>query len=845
MLTSAIKILPMPAQPKSSASTSAAAPISTQAQTTSKRTPLPTHAEVVIIGGGVVGCSILFHLAKKGCKDAVLLERDELTSGSSWHAAGQIHTISSDPNISKLQGYTINLYAELEKLSGQSVGHHQTGGFYLASSPARLDYLKQERSKARTMGLDQEFVTLQEVARMHPLIEPKHYLGALYDPLDGHIDPSGVTYAYAKAAKVLGANWHCRTPVLQTRPRNDGSWDVHTADGAIHAQFVVNAAGLWAREVGHLAGLNLPVQPMEHHYLITESIAEIAHAERELPCGIDYEANLYFRQEQHGLLLGTYESTATPWRMHGTPPDFGHELLAPDLERVSQRLELAFERIPALAKAGIKNVVNGPFTFGPDGNPLIGPVPGMKNYWVAVGVMAGFCQAGGVGLCLAEWMLDGEPPVDVWAMDIARFGDFATHQYGAIKAAENYTRRFLINYPNEELPLARKQKTTALYDRLSEQGAVMGASFGLEHVLWYADSRQNAHETPTLRRSNAFAAVANEVAAVREAVGAVEIANFAQHEFSGPQAAAFLDKMLPGKLPRCGRLALMPMLTPKGRLYGDFSVARLTDHSFMLIGAGAAQEMHRRWFEAHLPPGEGVQYRNASDAYHGMALSGPRARQLLSRITQLDVSNQAFPFCAIRRASVGGIPALVARLSFAGELGYEIYCAPHYQLKLFEAMQAAGEDLGLRLYGARAMMSLRLEKSWGVWSLDYRPDFNARQAGLTKFIDFDKATDFIGCQAVRAQQCAGLDKSLVTLVIDTKEIDVSHDEAIFHNRECVGAVTSGGYAHHCRRSVALGYVPAELATEGRQFEVEILGEYYPATLTAQPLYDPAGSKMRG
>lgn len=804
---------------------------------------LPAHTRVAIIGGGVVGCSILFHLAKKGWKDVLLLERAELTSGSSWHAAGQIHTISSDPNISKLQGYTINLYPELEKLSGQSVGHHQTGGFYLASTQQRLDYLKQERSKARYLGLDQEFISPQEVARMHPLIEPKHYLGALYDPLDGHIDPSGVTYAYAKAAKALGANWHCNTPVTATLQRADGSWDVRTPHGTVHAECIVNAAGLWAREVGHLAGLTLPVQPMEHHYLITESIAEIESASRELPCGIDYESNLYFRQEQNGLLLGTYEPNATPWMVDATPQNFGHELLEPQLERVSERLDLAFERIPALARAGIKNVINGPFSFGPDGNPMIGPVPGTKNYWAAVGVMAGFCQAGGVGLCLAEWMVEGEPAVDVWAMDIARFGEFATHEYGAVKAAENYTRRFLISYPNEELPLGRRCKTTSLHDRMLERGAVMGASFGLEHVLWHAGAKQNAHETPTLRRSNAFPFVAEEVRAVRERVGAIEIANFAQHEFRGAGARAFLDTLLAAKLPQPGRLALTPMLSASGRLRGDLSVACVDDETFLLIGSGAAQEMHRRWFESHLHGARDVHYRNASDEYHGIGIAGPNARELLSRITREDVSNDALRFRDVRRMAVGGVPALLARVSFSGELGYEIYCAPAYHLKLFEQIETAGADLGLRGYGARALLSLRLEKNWGVWTLDYRADNTAREAGLDMFIDFAKK-DFTGRDAALAEKQNGAPRKLVTLAVDTADIDACGDEAIFHNGECAGYVTSGGYAHHCKQSIALGYVPTELARDGESFAVEMLGEMHPAKLQARPLYDPAGKKMR-
>ncbi len=806
-------------------------------------TPLPSHARVVIIGGGVVGCSILFHLAKLGWRDVVLLERGALACGSSWHAAGMIHTISSDPNISKLQGYTIELYAEVEQLSGQSVGHQQTGGFYLASTPERLDYLKQERSKARYMGLEQEFVSLREVAEMHPLIEPKHYLGALYDPLDGHIDPSGVTLAYARAAQALGASYHCDTPVQTTRQRADGSWDVGTARGRVNAQILVNAAGLWAREVGHLAGVNLPVAPMEHQYLITEPIAEIERATTTLPCGVDYESNLYFRQQGDGLLLGTYEPQARPWMPAATPQDFGQELLPSDLDRIAGQLQLAFERIPALARAGIKNVVCGPFTFGPDGNPMIGPVPGMKNYWAAVGVMAGFCQAGGVGLCLAQWMIDGEPAVDVAAMDIARFGAYATHEYGAIKAAENYTRRFQISYPNEELPLGRPQKTTALYDRLRAQGAVMGVSFGLEHMLWGADSAADAVEIPTLRRANSFAAVAAEVRAVRTAVGAVEIANFAQHEFSGPGAAAFLDHMLAAKLPPVGRLALTPMLTPKGRLYGDLSVARLGHQRFMLFGSGAAQEMHRRWFEQHLPADGSVRYRHASDDYHGIAIAGPQSRQLLTRITRLDVSTEAFPFRAIRAVAVGGIPALLARISFSGELGYEIYCAPPYQLKLYQSICAASEDLGLRMYGARALMSLRLEKNWGAWGLDYRPDFTAEEAGLSHFIDFNKA-DFIGRAAAFEARRHGAAKTLVALSVQADDADAHRDEAIFHNGECIGFVTSGGYAHHCQLSLALGYVPTELASHGAQFEVEMLGELRPARLLAKPPYDPTGDKMR-
>lgn len=803
---------------------------------------METQARVVIIGGGVVGCSILFHLAKLGWTDSVLLERSELTSGSSWHAAGQIHTISSDPNISRLQGYTINLYKELEALSGQSVGLHSTGGFYLASNKDWYDYLKRERSKARYMGLDQEFISLKEVAELHPLIDPKRYIAALWDPLDGDVDPSGVTYAYAKAAKRLGASFHTHSAVIETNQRADGSWDVVTEKGNIHAEHIVNAGGLWAREVGHLSGLNLPVQPMEHHYLITETIPQIAEREERLPAGIDYEGNMYFRQEGQGMLLGTYEPVATPWSVSGTPQNFGHELLEPQLDHIAERLALGFERIPALAEAGIKDMINGPFTFGPDGNPMIGPVPGMRNYWAAVGVMAGFCQAGGVGKCLAEWMIDGEPEIDVWAMDIARFGDYASPDYGTIKSTENYERRFILTFPNETLPRGRCQRTTSIYDRLSAKGAVWGDGFGLEHALWFADGPEDAHEEPTFERSRAHQYVAREVAAVRAHVGMVEIANFAKHSIVGPDARRFLDWVMAGRVPAPGRISLSPMLTPKGKLYGDLTIACMSENEFLIFGSGAAQEMHRRWFESHLE-GYDLVYRNESRRYHGIGLAGPKARELLSRICRDDVSDAGLKFRDIRRTFVAGVPAILTRLSFSGELGFEIYVEPEYQLKLYQTLLSNGEDLGLAHYGARALMSMRLEKSWGVWTLDFRPDFTAAESGLDAFVNWDK--EFIGKSAAVVERDNGVQKKLVCMTVETTDIDVSNDEAILKDGQCVGYVTSGGYAHHVQQSMAMGYVPTALALEGTELSVEINGELFAARIITQPLYDPSGERMRG
>jgi dimethylglycine dehydrogenase len=806
---------------------------------------LPSHAKVVVIGGGVVGCSILFHLAKFGWKDVVLLERDELTSGSSWHAAGQIHTISSDPNISRLQSYTIDLYKEIEETSGHSVGLHITGGFYAASTKEWYDYLKRERSKARYMGLHQEFISPKELAERHPLIDPKHYYAALWDDQDGDLDPSGATYAFAKSARVHGAQYFTHCGVTAMRQRPDGSWDLTTPKGTINAEQVVNCGGLWAREVGQMSGVHLPVQPMEHHYLITEAIPEIAERMKQgeagrLPAGIDYEANIYFRQERQGMLLGTYEPKGTPWKVEGTPWDFGHELLQPDLDRVADRLEMSFERIPAIGNAGIKDIINGPFTFGPDGNPMIGPVPGMRNYWVAVGVMAGFCQGGGVGLTMAEWMIDGEPSIDVWAMDVARFGEFATPDWGTVKSTENYERRFVMTFPNETLPKGRMQKTTALYDRLVAKGARMGQGFGLENALWFADGPEDAHEEPSFERNRSHDYVAREVRAVQEAVGGIEIANFSKHEFKGPGARAWLDRVLAGYVPKPGRLALTPMLTPKGRLYGDLTVACLAEDHFMLFGSGAMQEAHRRWFEKDLP--EGVSYANVSDDWHGIALSGPKSRDLLQRLTREDVSAEELKFRDLRQCFVAGVPVILNRISFSGELGFEIYCRPQYLLRLAEAVEAAGADLGYRWYGARALMSLRLEKGWGVWTLEFRPDFNAVESGMDAFINWKK--DFVGKEATLAAKEAGAKRQLVTMVIDVDGIDVSGDEAILRDGEAVGYVSSGGYAHRVGRSMAMGYVGSEHAAAGTRLQVEILGQIYGAEVLGAPVYDANGANMR-
>ena len=803
---------------------------------------MKSHARVAVVGGGVVGASVLYHLARAGWTDIVLIERDELTSGSTWHAAGGMHTLNGDPNVAKLQKYTIELYREIEEASGQSCSIHITAGVDLAGTPERMDFLKLACGRARYLGLGMEMISVDEAARLFPLMDKRHFVGALYNPLEGHVDPAGVTQAYAKAARKLGAEVYRFTRVTDTRPRPDGSWEVVTDKGKLMAEHVVNAAGLWAREVGRFAGLELPVLAMEHQYVVTGEIPEVVASPKEVLHAIDFEGEIYMRQEGRGMLIGTYEKAGVPWAPRETPWNFAHELLPPDLERIAESLEVGFRHFPALERAGIKRVVNGPFTFAPDGNPVIGPIRGLTNYWVACGVMAGFSQGGGVGLALSNWMVHGDPGFDVSAMDVARFGDWATIGYTNAKVRENYSRRFRIRFPNEELPAARPLRMTPIYDRLAAKGAVFGAAFGLEHALWFAPPGSEAREDITYRRSNAHGPVGEECRAVRNAVGLIETSNFAKYEVTGAGAGAWLERTLANKLPREGRLTLSPMLNEEGKLIGDFTVANAGRGRFFVFGSGIAEQYHLRWFESRLPS-SGVAIRALRTELLGLGLAGPKAREMLSRLTGDDVSNAALPFLSFRPMEVAALPAHVGRISFTGELGYEVWVPADCEIALYDAIVAAGADLGLKHFGARTLNALRLEKSFGNWAREYRPIYTTAEAGLERFVDVSKP-DFIGRDAVLRDRAKGPTRRLVTFVVDAGDADAIGDEPVWHDGKVVGWITSGGYGHCVGKSIALGYIPAALASAAAGFEIEILGERRGALIAPQPLYDPAGERMR-
>jgi dimethylglycine dehydrogenase len=802
---------------------------------------MKSHAKVVVIGGGVVGASVLYHLTKAGWKDVLLIERAELTSGSTWHAAGGMHTVNGDPNVAKLQQYTIQLYKEIEAISGQSCGVHVTGGIMLAGTRERLDWLKMAKARGRYLGMDLEIISVDEAAKLFPLMDKKHFTGAMYDPIEGHVDPYGVTHAYAKSAQIGGADIVRHTRVTDLQPRADGTWDVITDHGNVQAEHVVNAAGLWAREVGRLVGIELPVLAMEHQYLITGDMPELVGKPEQLHA-IDFEGEIYIRQERGGMLMGTYERAGVPWSAVTTPWDFGQDLLPNDLERIAPSLEVGFEHFPSLERAGIKKVVNGPFTFAPDGNPLIGPVRGLKNFWVACGVMAGFSQGGGVGLALSRWMVDGDPGADVWGMDVARYGDWTTLAYTNAKVRENYSRRFSIRFPNEELPAARPLRTTPIYEKLNASHAVFGDYCGLEHPLWFAPTAAEAVDQVSFRRSNAHPHIALECTTVRDAVGLLEISNYGKFEVRGPGAADWLSRIMANRIPKVGRIMLTPMLNDRGKLIGDFTMCRLSPDHFFLVGTYAAEVYYMRWFERHLPP-TGVTVRPCAMEYVGLSIAGPKSRALLQSLVRDDLASSAFPFMSFRRMEVGMIPAYVGRVSFTGQLGYEMWVTTDYQRALYDSLRKAGRELGLGEFGGRALNSMRVEKLFGTWAREYRPIYGPFEAGLGRFIDLQKG-DFIGRSAAAEEKDGGGSLRLIGFKVDATDADALGDEPIWHEGCVVGWVTSGAFGHRVGASLALGYVPAAVASADSGFEIEIIGERHRGIRLTGPAFDPSGALMR-
>jgi dimethylglycine dehydrogenase len=799
--------------------------------------------QVVVIGGGIVGCSVLYHLTLRGLTDVVLLEREELTAGSSWHAAGGFHAINADTRVAALQLYTIGLYPQVEQESGREIGLKMSGGLELAGTPERWQWLSQELAWLRAQGHDDAYlVTPERAAEMVPIIDPAGLHGALFDPDEGNLDPNGATYAYASAARNRGAEVVEHNRVLDLRRQPNGEWLVQTEHGPISAEHVVNAGGLWARRVGRMVGVDHPLVPMPHHYLVTDDVPEVAAIEGLMPAVTDLEGFTYLQREGNGVLLGVYEQHPRHWKVEGAEWDYGRDLFPEELDRIMPELSIGFARFPVLQETGIKRWVNGAFTFTPDGNPLVGPVVGLPGYWAACGVMAGFSQGAGIGLALANWIADGDPGYDVFGMDVARFGDYASNdRYLRATTAQFYARRFVMAYPNEELPAGRPLKTTPCYDMFERLGARYTVNWGLEVPLYLAPSVDFV-EHDTLGRSNAEPIVGEEVAAVRTAAGAYEIAQYARYEVAGPDAEAWLDHLLAGRMPATGRIRLSPMLSPAGRLMGDLSIARLDDDRFWLTGSYYLQAWHERWFRQHLPDA-GVRITNITDDWMGFSLSGPSARAILGDLTNHDISDEGFRMFAVRQMDVGSAQAVVGRIGLTGEVGYEIVVGTPQHRTLWTELAEAGSPHGLRAIGDRAIDSLRLEKGYGIWNAEFRQDGTPGMTGLDRFVAFDKG-DFVGAAAARRERDDGAPKRLVLMEVDSEDADAAKDDGIWVGDRLVGEITSGAYGHTAAMSLAFGMLDAKAAVDAPELTVYVIGCPRAARILPEIPYDPAGARMR-
>lgn len=798
---------------------------------------LPTRARVVVIGGGIVGCSVLYHLARRGWRDVVLLERGELTSGSTWHAAGNTPHFSTSLNISRIHRYGTELYQRLEAETGQGVGFHLTGSLRLASVPDRMDEYRFHRAKARTIGLPFELVGPDEIRRLHPLVATDGVLGAAWNPEDGHVDPSMATQALAKGARDAGAAVLRRTRVTGLR-RDKDAWRVATEQGDVVAEIVVNAAGTWAREIGRMCGLDLPVVPIEHQYIVFDAMPEVAALGRELPILREVDVSYYLRQERQGMLLGPYERQATPFGERGIPANFGADLLPPDLDRLETIIQGAFRRMPALERAGMKRVVNGPITYTPDGNALLGPAPGRPNLYLACGFSFGITQAGGAGKWLADLIVDGAPEFDLFELDPRRYGRYATLDWTIERCKDIYADEYAVAYPYLERPVGRRARTSPVHDRLAARGAVFGTRNGWERPQWFAERGEDAADRPSFRRTNWFGAMRREARMVRGRGGLLDLSSFSKYEVSGPDAPALLDRLVANRLPaKRGGIALAHALTPAGGIRSEWTVTRLGEHSFFVVSAAAAELYDLDWIEQHRRPQELVAVDNVTAAWGCLVLAGPRSRDVLSRLTKDDLS---FPWRTMRDIVVAGVPCRALRLNYVGELGWELFHPVGRQAELYEALTREG----LGDFGFRAMDSLRLEKGYRGWGSDINTEVTPWEAGFDRFVALDKG-DFVGRAALVRQRENGVRKRVVTLEVDAADTDARGNEPVLAGDAVVGITTSGGYGAWIEKSLALAYVDADRARPGTALAVELMGERRSARVIDDCPFDPENKRLRG
>ena len=802
---------------------------------------MKSHAQAVVIGGGLIGCSILYHLTKLGWKDVVLLERDELTSGSTWHAAAGIHGLHDNNNITRIQNYTMNLYKELETLTGQGCGIFQPGSLYLAQTENREHQLRLQEAKAKYYGLNFHEISRNEAERLHPLVDFDGVRTIMYEPDGGNVDPSGVTNAYANGARQNGAEIYRFTPVTGTEQLSDKSWLIKTDKGNIKTEVVINAAGLWGREVGKMAGLDLPLLPAEHQYFVTETIPEIESIGRRLPSIADRDGEYYLRQEGNGLLVGAYEKDVKLWAELETPSGFGHELFPDDLDRIEENVLRAISRVPVLGGAGIKRVINGPMIWSPDSNALFGPVPELDGYYLCNGIIPGFSQSGGLGELLAEWIITGEPHLDIFSWDLARFGTWADKKFTKSRVKDQYSNRFAIHFPNEERSAGRPVRTRPAYSTQKELGAVFGLNYGWEHPLWFS-KEPNTVDSNGFTRQNWHEPVGIECNMLRNSVGVIDISNFAKYLVSGDGSESWLNSIFANRMPKnIGRSCLTPLIGKRGGIAGDFTVTHLEKDKFLIIGSGMAERYHSRYFKSVPLPGN-VSFESITEKMCGFNVAGPKSREMLSRLSNADFSTELFPFMTAKRINLLGLSVIAVRVSFTGDLGWELYCDTVDQVELYNSLVTIAKELNGGPIGSRALMSLRIEKGYGSWSREYSPEYWPQEVGLSKLIKLDK--DFLNKEAyIKIKDKKPREMLRIIEVVDAKIADATGGEPIFSmDGAPIGRVTSGAYCAGVGKSLALVFIKSSI--KDVEMHVMILGKPHLAKLLDEPPFDPKGLKLR-
>ncbi len=811
---------------------------------------MKTEARVVVIGGGVVGVSALYHLAKKGWgEDAVLLEKAELTSGSTWHAAGLLPLFNMSYSVGQVHKYSVNLYNQLEAETGQSVGFKTVGNLRLAMNSDRMDEYYQYAATARTIGINVEYLTPADVKKLWPMCETDGLVGAIYHPDDGYIQPADLTQAFAKGARARGATIYRNTGVLGIEQEASGRWCITTTKGEIRCEHIVSATGNYARQTGAMLGLDIPVIPVEHQYIVTEPHPEVlkrrAAGLPEMAVLRESDGSWYLREENGGFILGPYEKGAPACYVDGPDPAAEYELFQEDLERLEPHIEAAMARVPAFGEVGVKQVYNGAIAYTPDGNPIIGPAWDIDNVWLSEGHSFGITAAGGAGWQLAEWIVDGEPTIDMLGVEPRRFGDYATRQYLIEKNEEAYAHVFEIHYPDEERPAARPLRTSPCYERLKDLGAVFGQRFGWERANFFATDGMAQEDDWSFRRSNWFEAIRKEVKNTTENAGLLDMTAFAKCRISGPGAEAFLDFLVANKIPKKkGGIGLCHALNTKGGVHSEFTILRESDTSFYLVSAGALQRLDHDYIRRYMPHDGSVQFTPLTGAMGVLVLAGPRARDILSRVTNADLSNAAFRWLTAQDIVVGMAPVTAMRVNYVGELGWELHHPIEYQNHIFDALMDAGADFGLKPFGIRAMDSMRYEKSYRMVGTELSIEYSAYESAMDRFVHPDKG-DFLGRDALLAWQERGIDNRLVTLEVhDVKDADALGNNALTIDGNLVGRATGGNYGFRVGKSLALGMVKPELAEPGTKMSIEILGEHFAATVVDDSPFDPKNTRLR-